>query len=489
MPPDLPVLPDLLVAPLEPAEPQPADVFRLVDLLAQQPDLEHMVLSLATDMLVRVDHVAVRDGLNARWREDGDHTTNRVVTELMDRIRLLLHPHEIDEPEPGDVLQLVDLLGRLPHLERNVLQAANVMIPMVLDLPDLRSSLEDRWRDDGDLVTNRVIANLVNAIAGVYQEAAEDSDDEMADHEAEALRADLESQTQPLSHEMLAWVPNNSFAGTVDAFDEEANAKVFARMLARLRCEQRDVSSSAGAQRLTVQVSSVMKAIADDEDLRRQVFSIAETALGSCADNLVEGFSKVLLAVSSHEVVAAVKSGKMDAKGLDRWAGQMFRLSLLETAVSRFIADHLKRPDLPAERRRVLKNDPLETMVHAKVALRQRLDLPDETVSDMKFDRMSALMQGNLFQLECEVKAQVADREAHVRFRLGNSVWRDAMKALHAQEFASLQKERDDDPFFDLDLPEGLEEQARYAELAREVEAKWQHREDELLRRLADADR
>jgi hypothetical protein len=494
MPRYAPPLPELSLAPFQPAiEPRQADVLQLIDLLARHPDLEESVLSLATSMLVRVDTGTLEEGLNARWSTQGEPAVNRVVSELTDQLGVSLALDHTGEAQPSDVLQLVDLVRRHPELESQVVEAACLTLRRVTDISDVRRGLEARAEQFRDPGMNRVIGQLLDEIS-VDEMVSEHSDDEVAnvhwtDAAADALDADIAMQTEPLSYEMLAWVPEHALSGAADAFDEETDAVVFARMLARMRMEHRDQGSDARAERLTEQVSSVIAAIVGDERLRRKVFLIAKTALGSCTDNLVEGFSKVLLAVDSHELVGAVKSGKMDAKGLDRWAGRMFRLSLLETAVNRFIAAQLKRTDLPPQRRRDLEEERVETMLHAKVALREQLDLPDSTPSEMQFMGMSAVTPANLIQLECEVKSQAANREADIGYRLRNPVWCDAMKAMYAQEFDSLEKARDNDPFFDLPLPKGLEEEVRYAETAREVDAKWQRREDDLLRRLDEGGR
>ncbi|MFD1837772.1 hypothetical protein [Paracidovorax cattleyae] len=51
------------------------------------------------------------------------------------------------------------------------------------------------------------------------------------------------------------------------------------------------------------------------------MFLIAQTALGSCNDNVLEGFSKVLLAVRDHQMVDGIRSGRVDAAHFHRWAG------------------------------------------------------------------------------------------------------------------------------------------------------------------------
>lgn len=349
---------------------------------------------------------------------------------------------------------------------------------------ELRQGLEDRWRHGGDPATNRVVAQLMDQLDTFEADNVEsDSDSEVGD----GLQADLDEQHTPLGGEIQAWmrVPSAS----MHAFDAEPNAMMFARMLARLR-EGRDEGSSSAAAQLADQVSTVIKAIALDENLREEVFLIAATALGSCSDNLAEGFSKVRLAVDNWEVVNDVKSDKMDEAGLRRWAGERFRLSLLETAVSGFIAEQLERTDLPASQRKALTEEPLETMVHAKVALRERLGLPDSTVSKMRFRGFSALGKKDLDQLEATVKAQAADTAAFAEFMLGNPSWRAAISELHVLAFAVLEQKMNRDPFHDRPLPprDDVAAQADYAEKANQVEADWHRSEEELFRELANAD-
>jgi hypothetical protein len=181
------------------------------------------------------------------------------------------------------------------------------------------------------------------------------------------------------------------------------------------------------------------------------------------------------------------------------------RLSLLESAVNRFIADSLRRLDLALLQRESLTGEPLdsdlplpqhdsrltreplETMVHAKTALRVRLDLPESTVSTMTFLASSVLTDADLDTLAQEVRESSADPATRNAFLLGHATWRAGMEAAHPEAFAALARERDDDPFHDLDVPSTVEGQIEYAGLAREVEAKFARREDELLSALLAA--
>lgn len=128
--------------------------------------------------------------------------------------------------------------------------------------------------------------------------------------------------------------------------------------------------------------------------MREQVFLIAQTALGSCHDNVLEGFSKVLLAVRDHQMVDDIRAGRMGAPQFHRWAGQQLRLALLEKEVTWFIHRHLQRPDLEDSHRMNLEREPLEHLLRAKQALSPRLDLPEGTFFDVAGRSTSLLTPG-----------------------------------------------------------------------------------------------
>lgn len=380
------------------------------------------------------------------------------------------------EPQPAHVFLLVDQVAQHAGLERNILRATGDLLVELVELSELRDGLESRY-PHADPATNRVIAQLLAQLDEF------DANNVDSDLEIDGLENDLDRQQHPLGHEIQAWLRGTvARAGSAHAFDGEDNAASFARMLARLREPTQPGTSAAPAQ-IAAQVLTVIQAIASDAGLRAKVFSLAETALGSCTDNLAEGFSKVLLAVDQHQMAQAVETGEVNAAQLNRWAGQRFRLSLLETAVHRFIHDQLQRPDLPNRNRNALTAEPLETMLHAKVALRKHLDLPDGTASTMQFDGCSVLGQQELRLLVQAVVGQAADRAVHGSFLLGDPTWRAGMKAAHAPAFQKLQRERDEDPFYDLDVPADSSGEGafRYAEVAEKFRAKWAQREDELL--------
>ncbi|MGM9487751.1 NEL-type E3 ubiquitin ligase domain-containing protein [Ideonella sp. YS5] len=386
-------------------------------------------------------------------------------------------------PRPADLIRVLELIPQQPHpaFEALVLRACEEMLTLMGSSEELLQALDERYA--GNPVLSHAIDQLMNHILAI-----EDFSGVSHSHgseESDGLQDDVEQQQIPLGEQIRAW---DASLETRD-FDNEPNARPFARLLARLLERRDEGSSSSAAEQLTLQVASVIRAIAADADLRAQVFQLAESALGSCTDNLSEGFSNILLAVNNHQMFQAVESGSVGEVQLHHWAGQQLRLSLLESAVNRFIADSLQRPDLSRAQKENLKKEPLETMVHAKVALRERLDLPESTVSSMTFRTCSVLTQGDLEGLARQVVESSADPATRNAFLLGNATWRAGMRAAHPQAFADLARERDEDPFHDLDLPSPNDEvaQIEYAGLAREVEAKWARREDELLLALAAA--
>jgi hypothetical protein len=384
-------------------------------------------------------------------------------------------------PRPADIIRLLELLPQqtAPEIQEDILRACEEMLVEMGSSEELLQALDDRYAAHPAMsaAINRLMDHIlaIEDFSGVsHSQSSEDTN---------GLEDDVQQQNLPLGEEIRAWNPSLA----TQAFDNEPNARPFARMLSRL-IERRDQgSSSAGAEQLTAQVSAVVQAISADAELRAQVFLIAESALGSCTDNLAEGFSNIVLAVNNHQMSQAVQRGAVSQSQLHHWAGQQMRLSLLESAVNRFIADSLKRQDLPRAQRENLRREPLETMVHAKVALHERLDLPESTVSTMRFRTCSVLTQDNLDELARQVGESSADASARNAFLLGNTTWRAGMKAVHPEAFAALARERDNDPFHDLDLPSTEAEQFEYAALAREVEAQWARREDELLLALAAA--
>lgn len=317
------------------------------------------------------------------------------------------------------------------------------------------------------------------------------------------------------------------------AFDHEENAGQFAELLKLRQVGVNQYDRNEPGEVLQAG-AEVIKAIAADPELRKQVFAMAESALGSCADNVSTGFSAIVNAVRNHHMATEVKEGRMDASGLMSWAGQQFRLDALESEVHRFIRTSLETSttaleaneraldnltgvdrqarildraaiqnaclevrqlqvegrvsadpdaqwklqlaslmdthDMLKKRVDALTREPVETMMHAKVMLREKLDLPPGMPSSMLFHNYSALTVADIGMLESAVRAREADVQAVGDFMLANETWRVGIKQLHAGEYAGLMKPFDDDPFYDEEIPPNddahVAESAAYAERA-----------------------
>ncbi|MDB0567126.1 NEL-type E3 ubiquitin ligase domain-containing protein [Ralstonia solanacearum] len=122
----------------------------------------------------------------------------------------------------------------------------------------------------------------------------------------------------------------------VSAFNTEANAMSFARLLARRQASAK-AEPAAGHRKVLHDGLTVIHAIAKDAELRALVFAMAEDALGTCRDKVSEGFSAIVNAVNNHQMAQAIKAGRIDQQELQAWAGQQFRLGALEEEVDAFL--------------------------------------------------------------------------------------------------------------------------------------------------------
>ncbi|AZU56173.1 type III effector protein [Ralstonia pseudosolanacearum] len=222
----------------------------------------------------------------------------------------------------------------------------------------------------------------------------------------------------------------------------------------------------------------------------------AETALGTCGDNVADGFANIVTMVDTHQLVDDVRSGKLDQPALEAWGRQRYRLDSLITEVNQWMASRRRQAgqhSIMTERR--VAREPLETMLHAKVALKTVLDLPKNLPSSMRHRLASALKPDDLKRLAETVQAKEADPVELARYLLSNDAWRGAMKALHPAAFAALRKrfapEKDalakEIPPQPTD-PEGLEfldERMAYAERTDAFTQKCRAAEDTLLLSLA----
>lgn len=344
--------------------------------------------------------------------------------------------------------------------------------------------------------------DLVHAIADVNVNEAPIS----------SLEQDLALQRDPLGCEISGWLAaaKQQDLPQASVFDDEPLALSFARMLARRRPPQED--SGPGAAKVLQDGARVIRAIAEDPELRSKIFRMAESALGSCGDNVTEGFSNVVLAVSRHQMVRAVERGEVDAASLNRETRQWFRLAVLEQQVHRLLAARLHRieeqlvaneraadsvrsieatltaqeqaaqqaggPTFQATLRRLaiadlqqrllnltdvrtqllfLKNlvtkEPVQSMLHAKVQLARQLDLPKDVPTTMQYASASAIVQKDLDNIAAAVRASEAEGSALRAFVLSDpaQLWLTAMKKLHADELKPIWKKYEEDPVWDED--------------------------------------
>lgn len=339
----------------------------------------------------------------------------------------------------------------------------------------------------------RVIERILVPAGTPEAGRASSSDNEASsgsDEDDRGLEGDLAHLGAPLGSQFQTWLGDTARTSAVDlhAFDEEEAAPAFARMLERLHQEALPELSATARREMENQVKAAFTAMVHDAELRNEVFLIAQTALGSCQDNVLEGFSKVMLAVRKLQLVMAARRGQLNEAKLNQWTSQQFRLALLETAVGHLISEMLQRTDMPSWEREKLQKDPMETLAHAKSALKQALELPKDTVQHLTSVEMSVLGPEHLEALQAQVRQQAADPEAYRAFILRHDTWRACMQVLHPAIFQPLEATRDADPFHELDIPDDPESPAAYAyaEAGRQVYERWQASVQRALEALAD---
>jgi C-terminal novel E3 ligase, LRR-interacting len=382
-----------------------------------------------------------------------------------------------------------------------------------------------------------------------------DSDDisSIGDEDINDLEDDLDSQTKPIGLQVNEWLraagaPNLAAA---DSFEAETNANAFARLLARRQPTSRD----AVADEVLQDGVNIVIAIANDAELRALVFAMSETALGSCHDNVVEGFSNIVNEVRNHQMVAKIRNGEISEDELKQWGVGQFRLDELRSHVHRFISEAIAKTEaaltenakifepvlaslnthpvmhgvsteaaleypfglmrdldhaigesalldprwgtmlrachLAAERiqlltaRDSLVNESVETMLHAKVALREALGLPKGTPTEMAFERISSLTSHDIKAIEKAVRQQEADETSVIGFLLNNPTWRAALKEFRREEFDKIEDEFSNDPFYGLDFPpdgdEHVAAQMAYNEVAKDLERRRAQADADLL--------
>lgn len=425
---------------------------------------------------------------------DADSPSETTENDLQqDLARLGIH----GAPNPSQFEQLVEAAAKHPELEEHIQEVASDLALLLSTPRSLEERLRPLWlaHREQNPAAARVIEHILNA--AIHAEQEEDEGVEMLD-----LDGDVRALGAPLGQQIRAWLGKGT-----QLFDDEPQAPAFARMLERLREEALPGLPPTAATRMRTQIRDAVLAMARNIDLRGEIFLVAQTALGDCRDNLLEGFSKVMLAVRKHEVAQAVRQGRMNEAQLNAWAGQEFRLSILETAVTRFIDQQKVDPDLPPWRQAWLEKDPMETLVHAKAALREALDLPPDTTplqTDIDNDETpdqppdteqrltgidnSVLEKDTIAALQAEVLAEAADPQAYRNFLLKHETWRTGIQELHGKTFKKLEEDRDNHEFHDEAPPDDLESPAAfaYAAKANEIYTAWQSAVQDRLRILAD---
>lgn len=420
---------------------------------------------------------------------------------------------------PSQLLDLVALSTQRPDMEDRIRQAAAALTERHMER-SLKMELETLWRQHRhshpvaarviELVMDPESAAMSAALslegangapdpdteleAGVDATAENPRKDPLDDGDGDAgleggLDGDVKLLEAPLGDQIQAWMGQASLRVVPDlhAFDDEPQAPAFARMLERLRDEALPDFSPAATALLQRQVSTALLAMARDANLRHEVYLVSQTALGDCRDNLLEGFSKVMLVVRNWQMVQGVRAGKINEAQLNGLTGQQFRLSLLETATNRLMQQLKQSPDLPPWKAKWLEQDPLETMAHAKAALKAALQLPPETVQDLSDLWLSALNPDDIAALHSEVLAQASDPQTYPAFLMQHETWRAGMQELHKATFESLETARDNDPFHQLPYPADHQSPAafEYARQASEVYSAWEASVDAHLQPLA----
>lgn len=398
-------------------------------------------------------------------------------------------------PSRAQFVPLVMVAVVRPDLEPRIHQAAAALLAHQEGTGhEVGEALRSLWLllQLGSPAAARVIERIL--VPGGAPEAGRtsSSDNEAtgSDEDDRGLEGDLAQLGAPLGGQLQAWLGDAARTSTMDlhAFDEEEAAPAFARMLERLHQEALPELSATARREMENQVKVAFTAMARDAELRNEAFLIAQTALGSCQDNVLEGFSKVMLAVRKLQLVMAARRGLLNEARLHQWTSQQFRLALLETAVGHLISKMLQRTDMPPWERDKLRKDPMETLAHAKSALRQALELPKDTVQHLTSAEMSVLGPEHLEALKSRVQQQAADPQAYRAFILQHDTWRTCMQVLHPEIFQPLEAARDADPFHDQDIPEDTESPAAYAyaEAGRQVYERWQASVQRALETLAD---
>lgn len=386
---------------------------------------------------------------------------------------------------------------------------------------------------------------------------------------AMSVEEDVDAQERPLGVQMNAWLreAGKSLLRRAAAFNDEENAASFARLLDRRLPPASQPNATTGNRHvLALEGAMVIRAIAEDPDLRAVVFGMANETLGNCGDKVAEGFAMIVNTVRNHLMAKAVERGVIGFSELDSWSRQQFRLDMLEKVVLEFIHNSLEearenlainetmidesfplkdqpfleqvvrrlpdstlsieqritleteKQELQADIQRELEQEgldegykeslrlldglladrdwlverigrlaeePVETKLHAKVALGESLDLPGAPPSGMEYEAVSVLKARDLKRIDQLVRTRISDPAQLDAFLLSNETWRVGMKKLYAKEFKDLEERYEKHPYWEIPVATTEEEQFKYLSRFESFKNAKETEENELLLKCA----
>ncbi|MDA8523172.1 NEL-type E3 ubiquitin ligase domain-containing protein [Acidovorax sp. NCPPB 4044] len=414
-----------------------------------------------------------RDGI-AALAASGHQFTEETFLSRWEQSFAARHPGSMPgraEPSLGDALRTVladpsparrvgAVKALLKHAAADAMAAAQAQVLAAMDTPEARDA---------------ALSVLAQARRLLREEA--DLDDDIA-------------KARPLAEVAGEWMGTPELDVPeldMGAFGSETYASSFSRLLERRHPSALALADPAGRGRAILEEGrEVIRAVCEDGTLRAQVFAMSANALGTCGDNVAAGFAAIVLAVRAHGMARAIREGRVDAAGLGDWARRQFRLGALETEVHLFIQRARQLQGLPEDMAGQLDRESMETLLHAQVALKQALDLPDSVPSEMAYAPESVLTPIDLATIAGHVLEAEADPGALEPFLLALDAWRDGVRLLHPEPFAKLEADFDEDPFHDRDLPRDgdahVEERVAYNEAAADYVQRKREAEDALLR-------
>ncbi|RAR86586.1 E3 ligase-like protein (putative virulence factor) [Paracidovorax anthurii] len=376
-----------------------------------------------------------QDGI-AALAESGYQVTDEAFLSRWERRFVARHPGAV----PG---------GTAPSLGE-ALRAA-----LAEPLPERRAAAVKALMKDAG--TDALEAAQAQVLAGM--EAPEDRDAALSvlGHARRLLRQEAEleddvAQARPLAETAGQWM--DAPVPEIAAFGGETYASSFSRLLERRRPSALALADPDGRGRVILEEGrEVIRAVCEDSDLRARVFAMSENALGTCGDNVAAGFAAIVLAVRTHDMARAIREGRVDAAGLGDWARRQFRLNALETEVHQFIQRARQLQGLPEDMAGQLDREAMETLLHAQVALKDALGLPDSVPAEMAYAPESVLTPTDLALIAGRVLEAEADPGTLGPYLLSLDIWRDGMRQLHPESFAELDAKFDQHEFHDRELP------------------------------------